>query len=171
MSTAAPARQGTYEFGKPLGKCAISGADISPGDKFMAALRESPLGFERLDIATAAWDDFAKDGLVAFWQAVMPEPNKVKKLFVDDTVLCELFERLSDVQEPPKVSFRFVLGLILMRKRLLSYETSRHDQNHDVWTVKLKGRDKPCEMIDPRLTEDQLGEVTQQIGQILNSEL
>jgi hypothetical protein len=171
MSAAAPAKQGSYEIGRPAGKCAVSGADIAPGEKFMAALRETPQGFERIDVAHSAWQQFDKNDLVAFWQAVMPESNKAKKLLVDDTVLCELFERLADVQEPAKVSFRFVLGLILMRKRLLNYETSRHEKDRDVWTVKLKGRDSTCEMVDPRLTEDQLGEVTQQIGQILNSEL
>lgn len=171
MSTAAPAKQGQYEIAKPLGKCAVSGDDIAPNSKFMAALKETPTGFERLDISLPAWESFAKSDLVAYWQAVMPEANKVKKLLVDDTVLCELFERLADVEEPSKVSFRFVLGLILMRKRLLTYETSRHEGGKEIWTVKLKGREKSGEMVDPKLTEDQLGEVTQQIGQILNSEL
>lgn len=137
----------------------------------MAALRETPQGFERLDISLGAWEAFSKPDLIAFWQAVMPEAHKARKLLVDDTVLCELFERLADAEEPSKVSFRFVLGLILMRKRLLIYETSRPAGEREIWTVKLKGRDGYCELVDPRLTEDQLGEVTQQIGQILNSEL
>ncbi|MDW8263280.1 MAG: hypothetical protein RMJ35_12205, partial [Phycisphaerales bacterium] len=83
----------------------------------------------------------------------------------------DLFERLADASEPAKVSFRFVLGLILMRKRLLNFETSRVESGREIWTVRLKGRDEPLQMIDPKLTEDQLGEVTQQLGQILNSEL
>ena len=171
MSTAAPAKQGQYEIAKPLGKCAISGADIPPAGRFMAALRETPIGFERLDISLPAWESFEKKDLIAFWQAVMPEANKIKRLLVDDTVLCELFDRLADAEEASKISFRFVLGLILMRKRLLTYETSRQEHGKEIWTVKLKGCDKAGDMIDPKLTEDQLGEVTQQIGQILNSEL
>jgi hypothetical protein len=140
----------------------------------MAGLRETPQGFERVDVSLPAWGSFAGRGdLVAFWQTVMPESHKARKLLVDDTVLCELFERLSGVQEPAKVSFRFVLGLILMRKRVLVYEGTRRDASAgtDVWAVRLKGRDVPVEMVDPHLTEDQLGDVTQQIGQILNSEL
>ncbi len=65
----------------------------------------------------------------------MPRPEEKKKLFVDDQVLCDLFERLAEVTEPAKVNFRFVLGLILMRKRLIVYETTRHDDGKDVWVV------------------------------------
>lgn len=172
MSTAtAPTKPGQYDIAKPLGVCAVSGEPINPHDKFMAALRETPAGFERLDVSVAAWPQFDQKDLVAFWQAVMPEANKARKLLVDDTVLCELFERLADVEEPAKVSFRFVLGLILMRKRLVTYDSTRNENGKEIWTVKLKGRPDPLQMIDPKLTEDQLGDVTQQIGQILNSEL
>jgi len=38
--------------------------------------------------------------VLAFWQGVMPRAEAKKKLFVDDTVLCELFERLADATEP-----------------------------------------------------------------------
>jgi hypothetical protein len=168
---AAPAKPGQYDIGKPHGVCAVTNESIPPGTKFIAALRETPAGFERLDISRSAWETFDRKNLLAFWQAVMPEPHKKQKMFVDDNVLCELFERLSDVDEPAKVSFRFVLGLILMRKRLLTYDTTRTEAGREIWRVKMKGREQPLEMVDPKLSEDQLGDVTQQLGQILNSEL
>ena len=94
-----------------------------------------------------------------------------KKLFVDDQVLCDLFERLAEVTEPAKVNFRFVLGLILMRKRLIVYETTRHDGGKDVWVVRLKGKDQRLDLTDPKLNEQEMTEVSQQLGQILNEEL
>src|SRR4051794_2566587 len=80
-----------YEVARPLGKCAITGETIPPGEKFMAALRETPGGFERIDISMSAWPQFDRKDLVAFWQATMPAHEQKKKLFVDDTVLCDLF--------------------------------------------------------------------------------
>ena len=85
-------------------------------------------GFERLDISMSAWPEFDKKDLLASWQTTMPQAEQKKKIFVDDEVLCGLFERLADATEPAKINFRFVLGLILMRKRLLNYETTRNDQ-------------------------------------------
>ena len=142
------------------------------GDKFMAALRETPTGFERLDISTSAWPQFDRKDVVGFWQTTMPQPEqKAKKLFVDDDVLCTLFERLADTSEPAKINFRFVLGLILMRKRLVVYETTRSEEGRDVWVVRLKGREDRLDLVDPKLNEAQVAEVSQQLGEILNEEL
>jgi hypothetical protein len=174
MSTAAPAKpqgSGGYDLGRPTGKCALSGADIVPGDKFMAALRETPTGFERLDIATTAWPDFDRKDIVGFWQTTMPAAEHKKKVFVDDEVLCELFERLKDTEEPAKLNFRFVLGLILMRKKLLIYDGSRSEEGRDIWTLHFKGKEDKLDLIDPKLNESAMTEVSQQLGQILNEEL
>src|SRR5205823_11564178 len=155
MSTAAPTANNAnnankpqqqsssgYEVAKPLGKCAVTGEPIATGDKFMAALRETPAGFERVDVLINAWPAFDRKDVVAFWQATMPALEQKKKLFVDDEVLCDLFERLKDTQEPAKLNFRFVLGLILMRKKMLVYETSRSDEGgKDVWVVRFKGKE------------------------------
>lgn len=178
MSTAAPAKdskqnqQQGYSVARPLGKCAITGADIVPGEKFMALLKETPLGMERQDISLAAWNDVSKDDALAFWQCVMPQPNQEKKkLFVDDEVLATLFERLADTQEENKLHFRFVLGLILMRKRRLVYETSETVDGVEHWTMKVKGKDERLNMVNPKLNEEQVKAVSAQLGEIMNEEL
>ena len=173
MSTAAPApaSKSGYDVPRPTGKCAVCARDIPPGEKFVAAIRETPTGFERLDISPDCWQTFDRANLLGFWQTTMPRAEEKKKLFVDDQVLCDLFERLADVTEPAKVNFRFVLGLILMRKRLIVYETTRHDDGKDVWVVRLKGKDQRLDLTDPKLNEQEMTEVSQQLGQILNEEL
>ncbi len=174
MSTAAPSKpQGSqgYELGKPTGKCSLSGADIPPGEKFMAALRETPMGFERLDVAMNAWPEFDRNNVVGFWQTTMPAAETKKKLFVDDEVLCDLFERLKETEEPAKLNFRFVLGLILMRKKLLIYDGTRREDEKDIWALHFKGKEEKLDLIDPKLSEAAMTEVSQQLGQILNEEL
>ena len=101
----------------------------------------------------------------------MHKSEEKKKVFVDDEVLCTLFERLSDATEPVKVHFRFVLGLILMRKRLVIYDGARHEEGRDIWIVRMKGKDEKLELTDPKLNEQQVTEVSQQLSQILNEEL
>ena len=162
---------GGYDVARPLGKCAVTGETIAPGDKFMAALRETPLGFERVDVSMPAWPQFERSDVVAFWQATMPAQEQKKKLFVDDEVLCDLFERLKDAAEPAKLNFRFVLGLILMRKKLLLYEASRSDEGQDIWEMRFKGREERLDLLNPKLDESQMAEVSQQLGQILNEEM
>jgi hypothetical protein len=173
MSTAAPApsTKSGYDVPRPAGKCAVSGREIVPGEKFVAAVRETTTGLERLDISLENWEGFDRGDLLGFWQTTMPHGEEKKKLFVDDEVLCTLFERLSEATEPAKVNFRFVLGLILMRKRLIIYEGGRNEGGRDLWVVRMKGKEQTLDLIDPKLGEQEMTEVSGQLGQILNEEL
>ncbi len=182
MSTAAPTQTSThqankpggYEVHRPHGVCSVSGKTIEPGEKFMAALRETQAGFERIDVALDSWTNFdhAGNDIVGFWQTTMPRPEQKKKLFVDDAVLCELFERLSSATESNKIDFRFVLGLVLMRKRMVIYETSRQEADgREIWSVRMKGKQELIDLLNPRLDEARIGEVSQQLGEILNEEV
>jgi hypothetical protein len=173
LSTAAPGKPsgGGYEVSRPQGRCHVSGQPIDPGEKFMAGLRETPTGFERLDISMSQWPSFDRSELIGFWQTVMPKPEQKKKLFVDDQLLCDLFERLAATTEPAKLNFRFVLGLILMRKRMIIYETTRVEDGKEIWAVRFKGREDKLDLINPKLDEQQVLEVSQQLSEILNEEL
>lgn len=177
MSTAAPSKQAStgttsgYEVARPQGQCSVCQQVIEPERKLMAALLETPSGFQRIDICLNCWPNHERKDVVAFWQTVMPRPEQKKKLFVDDTVLCDLFERLGDVQEPAKLNFRFVLGLILMRKRLVIYETTKRDGDSEMWVVRMKGRQDHLDLLNPKLDEEQVKDVSQQLNEILHQEL
>jgi hypothetical protein len=166
-----PTKPGQYDLGRRTGKCSVCQQDLPPGTKVMAGLRETTEGFERLDTMIDCWPQVDKALLLAFWQTVVPTHDAKKKVFVDDAVLCELFERLKDTTEPSKLNFRFVLGLILMRKRMLAYESSREEDGKDIWTVRFRGKDERLDLLNPKLDEQQVAEVSQQLGEILNEEL
>jgi hypothetical protein len=159
---------GGIEVPRPGGVCAVSGHAIAPGEKFVAAIRETPGGIERRDVLLQHWPAFDRAGVLAYWHTVMPQAEQKKKLFVDDEVLCTLFERLADATEEAKLNFRFVLALVLMRKRLIVYEETRHEEGHDVWVVRLRGREDRLDLVDPKLDESKVADVSQQLGEILN---
>jgi len=165
-----PTKQGDYEVSRPGGKCVITGKDIVPGEKFMAAVKETQTGLERADVRLEAWGEYPRESLLAFWQGVMPQPNAKKKLFVDDEVLKQIFDRLADTDEPGKLNFRFVLGLILMRKRILVYEGSRKEGDKEYWSLRYRGRDELVDLYDPKMDERKIVDVTQHLGDILNEE-
>ena len=174
MSTAAQGKYHStpgYEVARPQGKCTLCEQPLPIDQKFMAALAELPEGFQRIDCCEACWPKRDRKDIVAFWQTAMPKTEQKKRLFVDDAVLCELFERLADVEEPAKINFRFVLGLILMRKRLLIYENTHVEGDRELWSVRLRGKQDMLDLLNPKLGEEQVMEVSQQLGQILQQEL
>lgn len=203
----------SYEIPKTSGVCASTGRELAPGEPYYAALVDLPegqpeeqdagsakdksaealgaLGLCRIDVSHEAWDGgYRPEGLFGFWKSTVPEPNEKKKMFVDDAVLMNLLERLAEATEPDRLAFRYVLALILMRKKLLRYDgTETRDaevdgqivpQNWWKLTPKLdlaKGPmgkwhpDVTLEVLDPRLDESRIEQVMQQLGEILQAEL
>jgi hypothetical protein len=166
-----PSAPGEYEVARPRGHCALCQTPIEPQQSLMAALRETPAGFERLDICPNCWPNFDRAQLVGFWRTTMPRADQKKKLFVDDEVLCQLFERLAQTTEPAKLNFRFVLGLILMRKRLILYEGTKIENGNEIWTVRFKGKEDQMDLLNPKLEESQIQDVSNQLSEILSEEL
>jgi hypothetical protein len=168
--TARPTGAG-YSIARAEGKCQVCGCVVGTGEKLMAALRDTPAAMERIDVCPQCWGGFDKAGLLGFWQTTMHPPTAKKKVFVDDEVLCDLFVRLAEAQEQAKINFRFVLGLILMRTRRVIYESTRRQEQTEIWSVRLKGREELMDLVNPRLDERQVEEVSQQLGEILNGDL
>lgn len=170
MSSASPTKTNDFSLARPRGVCAATSEPIQSDEQFITALRETAQGFERLDIKLVAWDGFDRSNIVAFWKMTMPRAEAKKKMLVDDNVLCDLLERLQDVDSIDKQCFRFVLALILMRKRLVIYENTRVENEREIWTVRLKGKEQPFDLIDPKPTDEQIAAVKDQLGQILSEE-
>jgi len=94
-------------------------------------------------------------------------------------VLMDVFQRMDGKNEPQEVRFRFVLALILMRKRLLKYEGMEEQAapadgtaKPEVWRMVPRGENAvPVQVINPRLTAEQISEVSGQLSAILAEEL
>lgn len=168
-----------YRVAPPTGRCAATDQPLEPGSVCIATLvdREDDEGFDRLDYSIDAWESGARpERLFSYWKTTVPKPEQRRKLLVDDAVLMDLFERLADDEREQRQAFRFVLALILMRKRLLKFvgraETSEGEPER--WQLRPKGSDPddpPMEVTNPKLTDDDVRELTDQLSEILQSEL
>ncbi len=160
-----------YNIQKTSGVCCTCEAQLEPGTEFIAAIRETDEGFERLDHCTECWkkSQGGSNGYAAVWQSRVPLPREKKKLLVDDEVLITFFRRLEEAEQESKIAFRFVLALVLMRKKILSYEGSAERDGCDAWRMRFRGSDETCEVIDPHMDEERIAEVTAQIGEIIPS--
>lgn len=168
-----------YSISRATGVCAHSGVPLEPGTTCIATLceREDDEGFDRLDFSTEAWEYGARPkGLFSYWKTVVPDPNEKKKLLVDDEVLQNLFERLDGDERPQRVAFRFVLGLILMRKRLIKLvgRKEKTGETPERWLIRPKGDPPdapPIELVNPELDDSDVRELTEQLSEVLNSEI
>jgi hypothetical protein len=159
-----------WEIQKPLGECAGTGQAIEPGHEYYGALVDSPEGLLRKDFSEDYWLN-QKPDVYCYWKSKLPFPNEKKKLFVSDEMLMAFFDRLETETEPERINFRFVLTLILMRKRRLKYDASALVEGKEVWTLRVTGEKRTVKVVNPHLEEDQIEELSGQMGQVLNADL
>ncbi len=178
-----------FSLQRATGRCAATERELIPGETYIACLVEmtdeeieqarkekvAELGLKRLDFSLEGWEQSDRpEGLFCYWKTTVRQPNEKPKVFVDDEVLMQLFERLEEAEEIDKLQFRFVLGLVLMRKKLLQFEgqeeaTDREDGNY--WLLKKRKSDQVFHVFNPQLDDEGIASVTAQISEILDGDL
>ncbi|MBN1360482.1 MAG: hypothetical protein JW993_07820 [Sedimentisphaerales bacterium] len=159
-----------WVINKPLGECCGTGRKIEPGEEYFGALVEGEQGLERRDFSAEYWDS-AKPEVFCFWKSRLASPDEKKELFVSDEMLMAFFERLAHETDSEKVNFRFVLALVLMRKRRLKYDATKMDGARETWCLRVVGERETVDVVNPHLDEEQIELLTSQIGQILQTDL
>ena len=159
-----------WEINKSLGQCYGTERKIEYGEEYFAALVEVEEGLQRRDFCADYWES-QKPDVFCYWKTRLPEPGQKKQLFVDDQMLMAFFERLEKETEQEKVNFRFVLALILMRKRILKYDETKNAGDQEIWCLRVVGEKQIVEVINPHLDEEQIEQLSSQIGEILQTDL
>ncbi len=159
-----------WEINKPLGRCCGTGEAIEPGQEYVGALVQSEEGLQRRDFSVDYWEE-EKPEVYCFWKTRLPQAEQKKQLFVDDEMLMAFFERLAAETERQRLEFRFVLGLILMRKRLLKYDSKRTEDGAEIWRLRVTGGKEMVDVLNPDLNEEQIARLSSQIGQILQADI
>ena len=158
-----------YDIALSSEQCRACGRELSAGEEFVAVLVDGGAEFRREDFCTDCWAGKREDPPQVFsiWRGRVPAPAEPKKQVVDSQVLVDFFHKLEGHEEPLKVNFRFVLALMLMRKKLLVYEGAATDpQGGEVWKMRFRHDGTEVEVIHPRLDEEGIAEVSVQLGAI-----
>ncbi len=162
-----------YDIQHASGSCSKCERKLAGGEIYTAALFDSPDGFRREDICSQCVEAAGEGASEAFsaWTARVPVPDEPTQQFVDNQVLVGFFEKLADEGEPVKVTFRFVLALMLMRKKILVYDSTRRDDDGvEIWTMHYRKEGGSVEVVHPEMDDQQIVAVTSELGAIFQVE-
>lgn len=105
--------------------CAATGRELQPGEEYFAVLRKSGADVLREDYAVDQWNGPPADCL-GWWKSKLPlATNAGKPQWAPNDVMLQLFEQLGE--QPLQSDMRYVLSLLLIRRRLLKLEESVRD--------------------------------------------
>jgi hypothetical protein len=158
-----------YQIEGNTRRCAVSGKELQAGEKVFSVLIEREGRLERQDYSAANWQG-PPDGILCFWTSTVPSPTAPHRPQFDDELLLDCFHRLEGEAEPEKVKFRYVVGLLLMRRRRLKFEESPRKNGQPGLRLRCVRSGETYDVVNPHLTDDEILSVQQEVFRMLGWE-
>ena len=158
-----------YQIQPSTRRCSVSGREIRPGEYYYSVLLEEDGKLVRKDFSVEAWQG-APEGAFSFWKGRLAcSPNK-HRLPIDEEMLMECFQRLEGQLEPSRLRFRYVVALLLMRRRRLRFEQAEQDGSQEVLWMRCSRTGARHAVVNPGLTDEELMTVQEEVFQVLGWE-
>jgi len=158
-----------WEIGGKAVSCAACQKSFVEEQELYSALYDETPTFARRDYCVGCWEQQTRDSAFSFWRTRVPRRDEPVRRIVDDDVLMDLFCRLEGAEEESRRNFRFVVALLLMRRKILKFVELKKDESGAALVLHDRLRDVRCEVRDPGLTEEQIQQVTDEVTQLLNA--
>lgn len=145
--------------------CTRTGREFVPGETFFTMLVREGEGFRREDLCEEAWES-RNDNIqpFSFWRSKYepPAPPPPEPLPKDDAE--SLLRRLIAEDDPAYRNVRYILALMLERKRLLRPMESQDD---DMLVYEHVATGETIVLENPRLGFDQIPAVQREVSALL----
>lgn len=154
--------------------CAATERALEPGDECYSVLEIAGADVIRKDYSPQAWRG-APETAFGWWKSRVPEPTAKKIKLAPNDVLLEFFDQLADKSE--QQDLRYVLALLLVRRRVLRVDVSNESRreeddtvsNHttEKMTLYCPKRDFTCEVAVAMPNGERIDEIQQQLSELL----
>jgi hypothetical protein len=157
-----------YEIQGPTRVCVATGRELKPGDRFHAVLLEQGGKLVRMDYAAEAWPGSPPAEAIAHWGGRVPAADKPRKPVINGDMLLDCFDRLKDSTDPDGMNFRYVVALLLMRRKRFRFEdVFRDEAGREILLLKDTKSKSVHQVADTRLTDDQIATVQTEVFRVL----
>jgi hypothetical protein len=155
-----------YQIQESTRRCAASGRELRPGEKYFSVLFDEGGKFVRKDYACENWLG-PPDGAFSFWQGKVPAKDEKRRPPIDDELLLDCLRRLEGEEEPGRVNFRYVVALLLMRRKRLKFEEAKTLEGREVLLLRDTRSRTSYQVVHPKLSEDEMAAVQDEVFQVL----
>lgn len=113
-----------YEVQRSTRRCAATSRELAPGEEFYSALIAEGTELRRADYSKEAWKG-PPEGAVGWWKSQVPDQRKARGRWAPNDILLNCFDELAE--QPERQDMRYVLALLLVRRRVMRVEEERHE--------------------------------------------
>ena len=155
-----------YQIQPNTRRCAVTGRGLREGERFYTALVQEGDHFLRKDFAGEAWQG-PPPGSFSFWTGKVPRADENPRPRFDDDLLEECFHRLDGQNEPGKLNFRYVIALLLMRRKRLKFDQIVKDGGEEKICVTCASNGEKYQIVNPRLGDEEMARVQEEVFRVL----
>jgi len=163
-----------FEVQRLTRRCAATERALAPGDECFSVLQVEGADVIRKDFSREGWNG-PPDIAFAWWKSRIPEPAAKKIKLAPNDVLLQLFDQLAE--QPMHEDMRYVLTLLLVRRRVFRLETppeplngmtdSAASQPTDIMCVYCSKREASYQVPAMMPSDERIDEIQQQLSDLL----
>jgi hypothetical protein len=154
-----------YQIQANTRRCAATGRELRPGEKVYTVLLDQGGQFVRQDFAGDAWTGPPPNAF-SFWVGKVPAAED-RKPRIDDELLMDCFRRLDGQLEPDRVNFRYVVALLLMRRKRLKFEEALVEAGQEYLVLRCPRSKERHEVLHPKLSDAEMTAVQDEVFKVL----
>jgi hypothetical protein len=152
-------------------QCALSGRPFEDGETFYTAIYFDPetSGYMRRDVGLDSWQqEQAERQPIAYWKTVYsPQISEERPEVATKENAMSLLQKFIEEDEPRTENARYILTLMLERKRLLSPTASKETESGKMLFYEAKKTGEVFMVRDPELRLDELVQVQDEVAFLL----
>jgi hypothetical protein len=157
-----------FEIQRCSRRCAALGRDLAPGETFYSVLVRRGADVVRQDYSQEGWQG-APEGAIGWWKSHMPDALGAKKsTLAPNDVILQFFEQLE--HDPTQQDLRYVLALLMVRRRIMRLEdTQKDEQGQETMVLFCSRNEAEYRATVAMPTDERAAEIQQQLSKLLFS--
>jgi hypothetical protein len=154
-----------FEIQRCTRHCHKTGRQLEPGEAFYSVLEVQGAEVTRRDYSVESWEG-PPEGVLGWWKSQMPDANARRPTWAPNDVMLDLFEDLAE--QPGGEDLRYVLALLLVRRRVLRLEeTETDEEGRNVLATYCPRRETTYKVIEATPTPERTVEIQETLSRLL----
>ena len=146
-------------------RCAKTDRQLGPGETFYSTLLVEGASVVRYDYSAEAWQGSPENAL-GWWKSQMPDRSAKKLHWAPNEVILDYFEQLQE--QPDKQDVRYVLALLMVRRRIARLEeTEVDDEAREVLVLYCPRSETQYKVPVADASQERIGEIQAELANLL----
>lgn len=146
-------------------RCCQTDRQFQPGDIVYSVLVAEGAEVNRQDFSEQAWNG-PPEGTIGWWKSQMPDLSATRMHWAPNDVILHYFEQIEGNSE--KADMRYVLALLMIRRRIVRLEeTEQDDQHGEVLVLYCPRNEREYRVPVVVPPEPRIGEIQGELAELL----